>query len=61
MISEEGGTGFDPDISQNTGNGLYNCRKRMETIEGRISHNKTSDAMNTIISVPLENISDVKA
>ena len=60
-VSEEGGTGFDPDISQNSGNGLYNCRKRMETIGGRISHSKTSDAMNTIISVPLENASDVNA
>jgi len=52
-ISEIGGIGFDPEISSEKGNGLFNCRKRMKSIDGHLSFEKTGTAMNIIISVPL--------
>lgn len=52
-ISEINGIGFDPLLSSEKGNGLYNCQKRMTTIQGNISFEKTNDAMQTIITAPI--------
>ncbi len=53
-IEEQGGAGFDPDNDQSTGNGLYNCRKRMAAIGGNISYQRAQDGLHIRISAPLE-------
>ena len=53
-IKEKGGKGFDPDDAVESGNGIYNASKRMETIGGKIRYEKSDDAMHIIISAPLE-------
>ena len=53
-VIEAGGKGFDPASSEREGNGLYNCRKRMDFINGRISFEKTPEAMHIIFSAPLK-------
>jgi len=53
-VTEVGGKGFDPATSEREGNGLYNCRKRMDFINGRISFEKTPEAMHIIFSAPLK-------
>jgi signal transduction histidine kinase len=55
-IAEIGGTGFDPDISMGKGNGLFNCRKRMDSVGGELTFEKKSEAMHIYISVPLKEI-----
>ncbi|HUR30739.1 MAG TPA: triple tyrosine motif-containing protein, partial [Saprospiraceae bacterium] len=52
-ISEIGGKGFNPIVSVEKGNGLFNCQKRLKSIDGQLAFEKTSDAMNIIISVPV--------
>lgn len=52
-VTEIGGKGFDPAASEHEGNGLYNCRKRMDFIKGRISFERTPEAMHIIFSAPL--------
>jgi len=54
-ISEVGGKGFDPMIAQEGGNGLYNCRKRIQSIHGRLEFEKLPDSMDIHIAVPLVN------
>ena len=53
-ISELGGKGFNAEESIEKGNGLFNCRKRLSSIDGELSFEKTDDAMNIIISVPVK-------
>lgn len=55
-ISEIDGIGFDPVVATDKGNGLYNCQKRMDMIQGTISYSKTVDTMDIIISTPLNPI-----
>jgi len=52
-ISEIGGKGFDPAISSEKGNGIYNCNKRMSGIQGHIAYEKSEESMNIIISAPI--------
>ncbi len=52
-ILEIGGKGFDPTQATDKGNGLYNCNKRMSYIHGQISFEKTNDAMQILITAPL--------
>ncbi|MBP6417150.1 MAG: hypothetical protein KA330_11885 [Chitinophagaceae bacterium] len=52
-ISEIGGKGFDPTQAAEKGNGLYNCNKRMASIHGHITFEKTKDAMQILITAPL--------
>jgi signal transduction histidine kinase len=52
-ITETGGKGFDPDAAEGKGNGLYNCRKRMDFIHGQIAFEKTPEAMQFILSAPI--------
>jgi signal transduction histidine kinase len=52
-ISEFGGKGFDPVVSSEKGNGIYNCNKRMSGIQGHIAYEKSDEAMNIIISAPI--------
>jgi len=52
-ISEIDGKGFDPESVLEKGNGLYNCRKRMNVIGGSISFARTEHAMDINISAPL--------
>lgn len=52
-ISEIGGKGFDPDLAQEKGNGLYNCTKRMNLIGGTISYLHTGTSMDIVISAPI--------
>lgn len=53
-ISELNGKGFDVDSGKETGNGLYNCMKRMETINGKIVFEKMPDSMDIYIAVPIK-------
>ncbi len=52
-ISEIGGIGFDPVLAMEKGNGLFNCRRRMEAIGGRIVFERKPDAMEIKIQAPL--------
>lgn len=52
-ILEIGGKGFDPMLSLNKGNGLYNCQKRMETIGGTIQFVKGDETMEVVLCVSL--------
>ncbi|MBP6416878.1 MAG: hypothetical protein KA330_10510 [Chitinophagaceae bacterium] len=52
-ISEIGGKGFDPDQASEHGNGLYNCNKRMTSIDGQLAFEKTNDGMQIVISAPI--------
>lgn len=52
-ISEIGGVGFDPEVSKNDGNGLFNIERRIEKINATISHSLTDKAMITVIKYPL--------
>jgi signal transduction histidine kinase len=53
-IHEVNGIGFDPEAKAETGNGLYNSNKRMNTIGGNIEYLKYASAMTIIISVPID-------
>lgn len=52
-IAEIGAKGFVP-AEGAEGNGLFNSRKRMDTIEGSISYAMTEAAMHIIITVPIQ-------
>ena len=52
-ISEIGGKGFDPAQAAEKGNGLYNCNKRMASINGKLTYEKTNEAMQILITAPL--------
>ncbi len=52
-VSEIGSIGFDPELSLEKGNGLYNCRKRMASIQGDIRFEKTSESMDILFTAPL--------
>jgi signal transduction histidine kinase/ligand-binding sensor domain-containing protein len=52
-ITEIGGKGFDPVLATENGNGLFNCRKRMDTAGGGLTFEKTIDGMRTHIFIPL--------
>lgn len=52
-ISEIGGKGFDPTQADGHGNGLYNCTKRMTSIDGQLTFEKTNDGMQIIITAPI--------
>jgi signal transduction histidine kinase len=56
-IAEIGGAGFDPALSLENGNGLYNSRKRMDTVGGQLIFEKTSEAMHIHITIPLNDSS----
>lgn len=53
-ISELGGKGFNPHESIEKGNGLFNCQKRLKSVDGKLSFEKTGDAMNIFIAVPIK-------
>lgn len=52
-VSEIGAKGFDPISSEEKGNGLYNIKKRMDAIQGRIAYEKSAEAMQIIFSAPI--------
>ena len=58
QIQEVDGIGFDPEISKNSGNGIYNMSKRMEKIGGSIHFEKKPDAMCYLIIYPLNQSSN---
>jgi len=53
-IAESGGRGFDTDAAQSAGNGLYNCRKRMRSMDGSLELERTQDGMIAVLRMPLE-------
>lgn len=53
-IAEMGGKGFDPLLAVEKGNGLFNCRKRMDTAGGELIFEKTAEAMHIFIIIPLK-------
>jgi signal transduction histidine kinase len=53
-ICEENGSGFDPEIQQDQGNGIFNIIKRMESVGGKIIFQRTDQSMNTILSLPFK-------
>jgi len=53
QIEEVGGIGFNPEISKDSGNGIYNMSKRMEKIGGTIHFEKKPEAMCYLILYPL--------
>lgn len=53
-VIEIGGKGFSPDESTDLGNGLHNCRQRMESMDGGIRFERTDDLMRMIIWVPIQ-------
>ena len=52
-IAEIGGKGFDPELSKEKGNGLFNCCKRMDSVGGQLTFEKTHDAMHIHIRIPI--------
>lgn len=52
-ISEIGGKGFDPELAKEKGNGLFNCGKRMDSVGGQLTFEKTDEAMHIHIRIPL--------
>lgn len=53
-IYEENGNGFDPEIQQDNGNGIFNIIKRMESVGGKIIFQRTDQCMMTNLSMPFE-------
>jgi signal transduction histidine kinase len=53
-ILEIGSAGFDPDTAKDRGNGLYNCRKRMDTIHGDIRYEKSDAGMTMTLTAPIK-------
>lgn len=56
MIREEGGKGFDFSSKIETGNGLFNIKKRIDVIGASIKYDQTPLGMLTLISLPYQNI-----
>lgn len=54
-ICEENSKGFDPDMQQANGNGIFNIIKRMESIGGSILFRHQDQCMMTILSLHIEN------
>ena len=52
-VSEVGARGFDPISSEVKGNGLYNIKKRMDAIQGRITYEQSAEAMQITFSAPI--------
>ena len=52
-IVERDAIGFDPETSLDKGNGLFNIRKRLDTIQGSIRYSKSKAGMEISILVPL--------
>jgi len=52
-VSEVGARGFDPLSSEEKGNGLYNIKKRMDAIQGRITYEQSAEAMQITFSAPI--------
>ncbi len=52
-VSEIGGKGFDPVLSTDKGNGLYNCSKRMNSIQGQLTFERTNESMQILITAPI--------
>ena len=57
-IAEIGGKGFDPELSKEKGNGLFNCCKRIDSVGGRLTFEKTDEAMHIHIRIPLNESTD---
>ena len=57
-ISEIGGKGFDPELAKEKGNGLFNCSKRMDSVGGQLTFEKTDEAMHIHIRIPLNQSAD---
>lgn len=53
-ILEKDAMGFDPETSMDKGNGLFNMKKRMDSIGGNIYFRKLAEGMEIIISLPLQ-------
>ncbi len=53
-ITEKQSVGFDPEIAQSKGNGLYNMQQRMQKIGGTIRFSREGQDMYIALSVPLE-------
>jgi signal transduction histidine kinase/ligand-binding sensor domain-containing protein len=53
-IAEIGGKGFDPALASDRGNGIFNCRRRMESAGGELTFEKTAEAMHIHIIVPIK-------
>lgn len=54
-IFEKGGVGFVPDDAVDKGNGLFNMKKRMESIGGDIRFTRLAEGMDIRIHLPLQN------
>lgn len=53
-IAEIGGKGFDPEVASDRGNGIFNCKKRMDSAGGELTFEKTAEAMHIHIIVPIK-------
>lgn len=53
-IAEIGGKGFDPELASDRGNGIFNCKKRMDSAGGELTFEKTAEAMHIHIIVPIK-------
>lgn len=52
-VTEKDSKGFDAEKSLETGNGLFNCKKRMEAIGGSIQFVRSADDMKILITSPM--------
>jgi len=52
-ILEKEGKGFNPDQANGNGNGIYNMRKRMESIDGTIDFVQLPSGMEISLSIPI--------
>lgn len=59
-ITELGSNGFDPGDHLKSGNGLYNCMKRMEHVGGEIHFEKHLTGMKIKLTMPTDSVTDDK-
>ena len=53
-VLEKEAIGFDFDTSMEKGNGLFNIKRRMESIGGHIRFDRRPEGMNIVISLPIQ-------
>lgn len=53
-VLEKNAVGFDFDSSIEKGNGLFNIKRRMESIGGHIRFDRRPEGMNIVISLPIQ-------
>ncbi len=60
-IFEKGGLGFNPDDAIDKGNGLFNMKKRIESMGGTLLFNKQAEGMEILIRVPIKTSPNAEA